>query len=608
MTIFNVFSLLGGLALFLFGMDIMGKALEKQAGGQLQKILSKLTDNPLKGFFLGLCVTAVIQSSSATTVMVVGFVNSGIMELHQAIGVIMGSNVGTTVTSWILSISGLQGDSLFIQLLKPTSFSPVLAFIGILLYMCKSEKKKGVGTILIGFAVLMTGMTTMSNAVLPLQNEAWFTSLFTRFSNPLLGVLVGALVTGIIQSSSASVGILQALSATGVITYGSAIPIIMGQNIGTCVTALLSSVGANKNARRAAMVHLYFNIIGVTIFLFGFYGLNAVCHFAFVNTTIEAWGIAIVHSVFNILATVILLPFATGLEKLAILTIPDSPEKEEFALLDDRLLNTPAVAVERARAATAEMAELARVGVVQAMSLTHEWNDELAQKVRDEECRVDRYEDALGTYLVKLSGRELNHTDSQSVNTLLHTISDFERISDHSVNLLESAEEMHQKEIHFSKDAQEELQVLEDAVQDTLSRTTDAFRKGDLRLASKVEPLEAVVNELVRAIKARHVARLQAGSCSIEYGFVLDDLLTNYERVCDHCSNVAVAQIEGAYFYSIPDWLACSRLSCNCFAYREKAGLTRKSSLRGNLSRVPRIMILCFLIVSTDNPSFNFAL
>ena len=502
MTIFNVFSLLGGLALFLFGMDIMGKALEKQAGGQLQKILSKLTDNPLKGFFLGLCVTAVIQSSSATTVMVVGFVNSGIMELHQAIGVIMGSNVGTTVTSWILSLSGLQGDSLLINLLKPTSFSPLLAFIGILLYMCKSEKKKGVGTILIGFAVLMTGMTTMSNAVLPLQNEAWFTSLFTRFSNPLLGVLVGALVTGIIQSSSASVGILQALSATGVITYGSAIPIIMGQNIGTCVTALISSVGANKNARRAAMVHLYFNIIGVTIFLVGFYGLNTVCHFAFVNTTIEAWGIAV--------------------------------------------LNTPAVAVERARSATAEMAELARVGVMQAMSLTHEWNDTLAQKVREEETQVDRYEDALGTYLVKLSSRELNHADSQSVNTLLHTISDFERISDHSVNLMESAEEMHTKEIQFSQDARDELQVLEDAVQDILNRTTDAFRKGDLHLASKVEPLEAVVNELVRAIKAHHIARLQAGSCSIEYGFVLDDLLTNYERVCDHCSNVAVAQIEVA--------------------------------------------------------------
>ena len=546
MTIFNVFSLLGGLALFLFGMDIMDKALEKQAGGQLQKILSKLTDNPLKGFFLGLCVTAVIQSSSATTVMVVGFVNSGIMELHQAIGVIMGSNVGTTVTSWILSLSGLQGDSLLINLLKPTSFSPLLAFIGILLYMCKSEKKKGVGTILIGFAVLMTGMTTMSNAVLPLQNEAWFTSLFTRFSNPLLGVLVGALVTGIIQSSSASVGILQALSATGVITYGSAIPIIMGQNIGTCVTALISSVGANKNARRAAMVHLYFNIIGVTIFLVGFYGLNTVCHFVFVNTTIEAWGIAVVHSVFNIVATLVLLPFANLLEKLAILTIPDSPEKESFALLDDRLLNTPAVAVERARSATAEMAELARVGVMQAMSLTHEWNDTLAQKVREEETQVDRYEDALGTYLVKLSSRELNHADSQSVNTLLHTISDFERISDHSVNLMESAEEMHTKEIQFSQDARDELQVLEDAVQDILNRTTDAFRKGDLHLASKVEPLEAVVNELVRAIKAHHIARLQAGSCSIEYGFVLDDLLTNYERVCDHCSNVAVAQIEVA--------------------------------------------------------------
>ena len=546
MTIFNVFSLLGGLALFLFGMDIMGKALEKQAGGQLQKILSKLTDSQLKGFFLGLCVTAIIQSSSATTVMVVGFVNSGIMELHQAIGVIMGSNVGTTVTSWILSLSGLQGDSVLIKMLKPTSFSPLLAFIGILLYMCKSEKKKGVGTILIGFAVLMTGMTTMSNAVLPLQGEEWFTSLFVRFSNPILGVLVGALVTGIIQSSSASVGILQALSATGVITYGSAIPIIMGQNIGTCVTALISSVGATKNARRAAMVHLYFNIIGVTIFLFGFYGLNAVCHFAFVDSTIEAWGIAVVHSAFNILATLILLPFANGLEKLAILTIPDSPEKESFALLDERLLNTPAVAVERARSATADMAELARVGVVQAMSLTHQWNDELAQKVRDEESTVDRYEDALGTYLVKLSGRELSHADSQSVNTLLHTISDFERISDHSVNLLESAEEMHQKNIEFSKDAQEELQVLEDAVQDILSRTTDAFRKGDLHLASKVEPLEAVVNELVRAIKAHHIARLQTGSCSIEYGFVLDDLLTNYERVCDHCSNVAVAQIEVA--------------------------------------------------------------
>ena len=546
MTIFNVFSLFGGLALFLFGMDIMGKALEKQAGGQLQKILSKLTDNPLKGFFLGLCVTAVIQSSSATTVMVVGFVNSGIMELHQAIGVIMGSNVGTTVTSWILGLSGLQGDSFWIQMLKPTSFSPVLAFLGILLYMGKSEKRQGVGTIMIGFAVLMTGMTTMSQAVAPLQDEAWFTNLFVRFSNPLLGVLVGAIVTGVIQSSSASVGILQALSSTGVITFGSAIPIIMGQNIGTCVTALLSSVGANKNARRAAMVHLYFNIIGVALFLTVFYGLNAVLHFTFVNDTVTAWGIAVVHSIFNLTATAVLLPFANILEKLAIATIPDDAQKESFALLDERLLNTPAMAVERARSATAEMAELARTGVIQAMSLTHKWDDALAQKVRDEEEKVDHYEDALGTYLVKLSGRELSHADSQSVNTLLHTISDFERISDHSVNLLESAEEMHTKDVHFSNDAREELQVLEDAVQDTLNRTTDAFRKSDLHLAGKVEPLEQVVDELVRAIKARHIARLQAGSCSIEYGFILDDLLTNYERVCDHCSNVAVAQIEVA--------------------------------------------------------------
>ena len=546
MTIFNVFSLFGGLALFLFGMDIMGKALEKQAGGQLQKILSKLTDNPLKGFFLGLCVTAVIQSSSATTVMVVGFVNSGIMELHQAIGVIMGSNVGTTVTSWILGLSGLQGDSFWIQMLKPTSFSPVLAFLGILLYMGKSEKRQGVGTIMIGFAVLMTGMTTMSQAVAPLQDEAWFTNLFVRFSNPLLGVLVGAIVTGVIQSSSASVGILQALSSTGVITFGSAIPIIMGQNIGTCVTALLSSVGANKNARRAAMVHLYFNIIGVALFLTVFYGLNAVLHFTFVNDTVTAWGIAVVHSIFNLTATAVLLPFANILEKLAIATIPDDAQKESFALLDERLLNTPAMAVERARSATAEMAELARTGVIQAMSLTHKWDDALAQKVREEEEKVDHYEDALGTYLVKLSGREMSHADSQSVNTLLHTISDFERISDHSVNLLESAEEMHTKDVHFSNDAREELQVLEDAVQDTLNRTTDAFRKGDLHLAGKVEPLEQVVDELVRAIKARHIARLQAGSCSIEYGFILDDLLTNYERVCDHCSNVAVAQIEVA--------------------------------------------------------------
>lgn len=546
MTIFNVFSLFGGLAMFLFGMDTMGKALEKQAGGQLQKILSRLTDNPLKGFALGLIVTAIIQSSSATTVMVVGFVNSGIMQLHQAIGIIMGSNVGTTVTSWILSLSGLEGDTLFIQLLKPSSFSPLLAFIGIILYMCRSERKKGIGTIFIGFAILMTGMSAMSAAVEPLENEPWFTEMFVKFSNPILGVLAGTILTAIIQSSSASVGILQALSSTGVITYGSALPIIMGQNIGTCATALISSVGTNKNARRAAMVHLYFNLIGVTVFLVSFYTLNSFLHFSFVGDIIEPWGIAIVHSVFNLCTTIILLPFANVLEKLAVLTIPDDAKEEKFALLDERLLNTPAVAAERARAATADMAELARVGVLQAMSLTHSWNEELARKVAEQEKQVDRYEDALGTYLVKLSSCELNHEDSKHVNTLLHTISDFERISDYSVSVMESAREIHEKSVSFSKDAREELQVLEDVVQDLINRTTEAFRKDDLHLAGKVEPMETVVNELVRAIKARHIARLQAGSCSIEYGFVLDDLLTSYSRVCDHCSNVAVAQIEVA--------------------------------------------------------------
>ena len=538
MTITNLFSLMGGLALFLYGMDLMGKSLERQAGGRLQKILSRLTDSPLKGFLLGLAVTAVIQSSSATTVMVVGFVNSGIMQLHQAIGII---------TSWLLSLAGLEGDSLLIQMLKPSTFSPLLAFIGIILFMFCGEKKKGVGGILIGFAILMTGMTAMSDAVAPLEHEPWFTDLFVRFSNPLLGVLVGALVTAIIQSSSASVGILQALSSTGAITFGSAIPIIMGQNIGTCATALISSVGTNKNARRAAMVHLYFNIIGVTVFLVVFYGLNAFVRFSFVDEVIAPWGIAVVHSVFNLCTTALLLPFTGVLEKLACLTIPDDKgEKETFTLLDERLLNTPSVAVEQARAVTSNMAELARSGVLQAMSLTHRWDADLAKKVKEQEKQVDRSEDALGSYLVKLSSRALSHEDSQQVNTLLHTISDFERISDYSVNLLASAQEIHDKEVAFSPDAQEELGVLEDVVQDLLNRTTEAFRQGDLHLASKVEPMESVLSELVRAIKARHVARLQAGSCSITYGFVLEDLLTSYSRIAAHCSNVAVAQIEVA--------------------------------------------------------------
>ena len=547
MDIFSVFTLCGGLAFFLYGMTVMSKSLEKMAGGKLERMLKRMTSSPFKSLLLGAGITIAIQSSSAMTVMLVGLVNSGVMELRQTIGIIMGSNIGTTLTAWILSLTGIESENVFVNLLKPENFSPLIALAGILLIMgSKRQRRRDVGRIMMGFAILMYGMELMSGAVSPLAEMPQFAGLLTAFENPLLGVLVGAVFTGIIQSSAASVAILQALAMTGSITYGMAIPIIMGQNIGTCVTALISSVGANKNARRAAMVHLYFNIIGVTLFLAVFYGANLLLDFAFVNETVTAWGIAVVHSIFNLTATAVLLPFANGLEKLAILTIPDDAEKESFALLDERLLNTPAVAVERARAATADMAELARVGVVQAMSLTHKWDDSLAQKVREEEEKVDKYEDALGTYLVKLSSREMSHADSQSVNTLLHTISDFERISDHSVNVLSSAEEIHAKSIEFSKDAQEELQVLEGAVQDVLSRTTDAFRKGDLHLAGKVEPLETVVDELVRAIKARHVARLQTGSCSIEYGFVLEDLLTNYERVCDHCSNVAVAQIEVA--------------------------------------------------------------
>lgn len=547
MSIWNVFALLGGLALFLFGMDVMGKALERQAGGQLEKILSKLTNSPFKGFFLGMLVTAVIQSSSATTVMVVGFVNSGMMQLRQAIGIIMGSNVGTTVTSWLLSLSGIEGNSFVVQLFKPTSFSPILAFIGIILYMfCKSEKSKSTGTILIGFAVLMTGMTAMSNAVTPLKDAIWFTNLFVAFQNPLLGVLAGAVLTAIIQSSSASVGILQALSATGAITFGSALPIIMGQNIGTCATALLSSIGTNKNARRAAMVHLYFNIIGVVLFLCLFYPLNALLHFSFLNGTVSALGIAIVHTAFNLITTLVLLPLSRVLEILATRTIRDTPNtaKEEFSRLDPRLLATPAVAVDRAVAATNDMAALAHKSLLNALRLTHAWDDTLAGTVEHAEDAIDHYEDMLGTYLVQLSMHEMTQTDSRTVNMLLHTIGDFERIGDHAMNIMRSGREIHEKSIRFSEQAKEELSVLEAAVQDIVTRTVTCFAQKDLYLAGKIEPLKQVVDGLVREVKTRHIARLQNGQCPIRYGFVLDDLLTNCERIADHCSNIAVALIE----------------------------------------------------------------
>ena len=547
MSIFNIFVLLGGLAMFLYGMDVMGKNLEQTAGGKLQVILSKMTSSPLRGFLLGLAVTAVIQSSSATTVMVVGFVNSGLMDLYQSVGVIMGANVGTTVTSWLLSLTGLQGESFIIQMLSPDAWAPLLGFTGILLFMFGKERQKGIGQIFLGFAILMTGMDLMSSASAPLADVPWFGDLFLAFTNPVLGVLVGALLTAIIQSSSASVGILQALSiSTGAVSIAAAMPIIMGQNIGTCVTALISSAGANKNARRTAMIHLYFNIIGTTVFLCGFYALNAVFQFSFYHDQANAFNIAIIHTVFNLTTTAILLPFNKLLVKLAILTVPDDKKPEENTLLDERLLSTPAVAINRAMLVGGDMAEVCRTALLQAMSTTRKWDDAIADEVRRKEDAVDHYEDALGTYLVQLSGRTLSKADNRTINTLLHTIGDFERISDHSVNLLEAAEEIRDKKIRFSDEALDDLAVLEAALQDIVNRTVDAFQKHDCYAAGKIEPLEEVVDGLVREVKTRHIARLQAGTCTIEYGFVLDDLLTTYERIADHCSNIAVAMIEVA--------------------------------------------------------------
>ena len=545
MDIFSLFTMLGGLALFLFGMDILGKSLEKQAGSRLSNVLSRLTDNPLKGFFLGAAVTAVIQSSSAATVMVVGFVNSGLMTLHGAVGVIMGSNVGTTITSWVLSLSGLEGNSLLVRLLKPSGFAPLLSFIGVLLYLfSKREKRRGIGTILLGFSILMMGMETMSNAVKPLADLPEFTSLFTMFENPLLGILLGVLVTAAIQSSSASVGILQALATTGAVTVGSAVPIILGQNIGTCVTALLSSVGANKNARRAAMVHLYFNIVGVTLFALFFYGLDAAIHFPFVSQAVTPLGIAQIHTIFNLAATAALLPCGKLLERLAVATIPDDKTPEKIQLLDERLLAQPTLAVKQAKNVTDKMATLCRESILKSMSLTHRWDDAIAMQVQEAEEEVDRMEDALGTYLVAVSEKELSQEDNRTVSILLHTIGDFERIGDHAVNLYKAAKEMHDKKISFSQAAQKELAVLEHAVQDLLNRAIEAFEGLQAGQASRAEPLEEVVDELVRELKNRHIARLQTGACTIELGFVLQDILTNYERVADHCSNIAVAVLE----------------------------------------------------------------
>ncbi len=546
MSIFNVFTLMGGIAMFLYGMDLMGKSLEQTAGSKLQGILSTMTASPLRALLLGMAVTAVIQSSGATTVMAVGFVNSGLMELHQAIGVIMGANVGTTVTGWLLSLSGLEGDSFLTRMLNPSAWSPILGFIGIWLYTFGKDRRRGVGKIMLGFAILMTGMGIMSSAMSPLADEPWFMQLFLSFKNPVLGVVAGAVLTAVLQSSSASVGILQALCSTGAVTFSAAVPIIMGQNIGTTVTALISSAGANKNAKRTAFVHLYFNLIGTVVFLLGFYGLNALIGFSFFNETANTFGIAIVHTVFNVVTTAILLPFNRMLERLAIMTVPDSPTDsgEQHSLLDERLLTTPSVAVGRAMLVGGDMAEICRTALLQAMSTTRVWNDAIADEVNRKEDAVDHYEDVLGTYLVKLSAKHLSQDDNRTVNTLLHTIGDFERVSDHAVNLIKAAKEIRDKSIQFSEEALNDLSVLEAAVQDIVNRTVDAFQKNDVYAAKKIEPLEEVVDGLVREVKSRHIMRLQAGACSIEYGFVLDDLLTNYERIADHCSNIAVAMIE----------------------------------------------------------------
>ena len=559
MDIFGFLTMLGGLALFLYGMNTLGDGLAKMAGSRLEQILEKLTSTPIRAVLLGAAVTGVIQSSSATTVMVVGFVNSGIMKLSQAVGIIMGANIGTTVTSWILSLSGVEGDSLWVQMLKPSSFSPILALVGVvLLLFFKDEKKKDIGTIMLGFAVLMFGMETMSGAVKPLADVPEFTHLFVAFKNPILGMLVGAVLTAIIQSSSASVGILQAMCATGAVSFGAAIPIIMGQNIGTCVTALISSIGANRNAKRAALVHLYFNLISTTIFMVVFYTLNAFLNFAFLDSPAPVAGIAVVHTTFNVAATIVLLPFSRGLERLAVLTIPDKAtdveeqvQKQQTAdvdegmkLLDERFLDHPAFAVAQAKTAAVDMAKLVNEALTLAIPLYQDYDKKKVQTICGIEERVDRYEDVLGTYLVRLCAKPLAEHDNHVLTTLLHSISDLERMADHAVNLAQNAQRMKKEKANFSKKAQAELQLFSSAMHEILSLTFTVFENEDAEQAANIEPLEEVIDDLKEEIRTRHIRRLAKGKCTIELGFALTDIVTNYERIADHCSNIAVAVIQ----------------------------------------------------------------
>lgn len=545
MSIFDVLTMIGGLCLFLFGMDLMGQSLERRAGGKLRTLLDRMTGRVFTGFLTGLAITAVIQSSSATTVMVVGFVNSGLMTLRQAINVIMGANVGTTVTAWLLSLAGIDGGNVWVNLLKPTSFTPILALIGIFFYMNgKDPKKRDTGAILLGFATLMFGMDTMSGAVAGLEEVPEFRNILLMFSNPVLGVLAGAGLTAIIQSSSASVGILQALSATGQVTYGAAIPIIMGQNIGTCVTAMISSVGANKNAKRAAVVHLLFNIVGTAVWLAVFYGINAVVQFSFVSHSIDQLGIAVVHTAFNILCTALLFPFSGLLEKMACRLVPDTKAPEKIQILDERFLATPSVAIDRCQEVAETMARISMDALKTSCQLIEHYDPKSAQAVRETEQEADQYEDMLGTYLVKLGRADLNAADSRETAKLLHIIGDFERISDHAVNLVESAEEIRNKGLSFSVHAKQELAVLTAAVGEVMDLALDAFLQNDPALAAKVEPLEQVVDTLKEQLRNRHILRLQKGECTIELGFVWSDLLTSLERVADHCSNIAGCVIE----------------------------------------------------------------
>lgn len=547
MDIFNVLTMIGGLCLFLFGMNLMGQALERRAGGKLQSLLDKMTGSVPAGFLTGLGITAIIQSSSATTVMVVGFVNSGLMTLRQAINVIMGANVGTTVTAWLLSLAGISGSNIWVNLLKPSSFTPVLALIGIIFYMfCKSGKKKDTGMILLGFATLMFGMETMSGAVSGLKDVPAFASLFLMFKNPILGVLAGALLTGIIQSSSASVGILQALAVTGQVSYAAAIPIIMGQNIGTCVTALISSVGTQKNAKRAAVVHLMFNVIGVVVLLTAFWIVKIVFAPAILDENATMSGIAIAHSLFNILCTAMLLPAGGLLEKLAIRIVPDKGGKEQPVELEERLLITPSVALGRCRAVAGEMARCAGEALHMALTTFENCSPELAESIRENESRCDRYEDELGTYLVRLSAQQLSDAESEEATELLKIIGDFERISDHAVNLLAASEELRSKGLGFSATAEKELKVLIGAVSEILNTAERAFSEKDLAAAAQVEPLKQVIGALKEQMRTRHILRMQQGHCSIEAGFVWSDLLTDLERTADHCSNIAGCVLDAA--------------------------------------------------------------